>query len=329
MNKTKTRSDYDSAWKETIRQFFPECLAFFYPALYDAIAWSQGYTFLEKELHKITRDSKTGKRYADMLIQVYLLTGEEMWVLIHIEVQSQVEAGFEERMFIYHYRIYDHYHRPVISLAILIDNQANWRPHQFSYQFFGCRLQLDFPVIKLLDYNNRSEELANDPSPFAVITLAQLHALSAKESESNRYQTKFSLIKMLYQRGYSKEQILGLFRFIDWVISLPEALELQLWTDVEQFEKETAMTYIASFERFAQEKGKFEGKLEGKLEQAQKSVTDALNFRFDSVPERISYVLENLNDLASLRELLRLAVTTDSLTTFEQQLVTLTHVQPA
>ena len=89
------------------------------------------------------------------------------------------------------------------------------------------------------------------------------------------------------------------------------------------------MTYIASFERFAQEKGKFEGKLEGKLEQAQKSVTDALNFRFDSVPERISYVLENLNDLASLRELLRLAVTTDSLTTFEQQLVTLTHVQPA
>lgn len=324
MKKIKRRIDYDSAWKEAIEQFFPECLAFFYPALHGAINWSRNYTFLEKELHKITRDSNTGKRYADMLVQVYLLTGEEMWVLIHIEVQSQVEVGFEERMFVYHYRIYDHYHRPVISLAILIDNQANWRPHQFSYQFFGCRLQLDFPVIKLLDYNNHLEELANATNPFAVVTLAQLHTLSAQTSETSRYQAKFSLIKMLYQRGYHKEQILGLFRFIDWVISLPEELELQLWADVEQFEKETAMTYIANFERVAQEKGK----LEGKLEQAQKSVADALNFRFEVVPERISYLLENLNDLGSLRELLRLAVTTDSLTTFEQQLVAFTHAQP-
>ncbi|CCI04735.1 hypothetical protein MICAC_5930021 [Microcystis aeruginosa PCC 9443] len=49
-------------------------------------------------------DFKTKKRFADKLYKVWLLSGEEVWILIHIEIQSQWEENFPQRMYIYNYR---------------------------------------------------------------------------------------------------------------------------------------------------------------------------------------------------------------------------------
>ncbi|CDH44692.1 hypothetical protein BN874_1840005 [Candidatus Contendobacter odensis Run_B_J11] len=38
-----------------------------------------------------------------------------------------------------------------------------------------------------------------------------------------------TLARSLYRRGYPRQEILELFRFIDWVLALPEFLEDQ-WT---------------------------------------------------------------------------------------------------
>ena len=83
---------------------------------------------------------------------MWLQEGQEAWVLIHIEVQSQRDDDFPERMFVYHYRLYDRHRRPVVSLAVLGDEQPTWRPHRFSYSLCGCTVGLEFPVVKLLDY---------------------------------------------------------------------------------------------------------------------------------------------------------------------------------
>ena len=53
--------------------------------------------------------------------------------------------------------------------------------------------------------------------------------------------------------------MLELFRFIDWVLTLPEGLENQLWTEVQQFDEEKRMHYVSSFERIAQKKGMEQG----------------------------------------------------------------------
>jgi hypothetical protein len=50
-----------------------------------------------------------------------LLNGAEKWIYIHIEVQGTKQAEFAEHMFVYNYRIYDRYRRPVASMAILAD----------------------------------------------------------------------------------------------------------------------------------------------------------------------------------------------------------------
>ena len=66
----------------------------------------RGYEFLDKELQKAMLDVEIGCRYT---VKVWRKDGQESWVIVHIEVQSQVDASFSERMFVYHYRQISHF----------------------------------------------------------------------------------------------------------------------------------------------------------------------------------------------------------------------------
>src|SRR5262249_5202591 len=124
-SRRRARSDLDSPWKEALEHFLGPFLAFFYPVIHDEIDWRRGYESLDKELQQITRDGGTGRRLADKLFKVWREDGSEAWLLIHIEVQGEPERAFPERMFVYSYRIYDRYRRPVVSLAVLCDDNPN------------------------------------------------------------------------------------------------------------------------------------------------------------------------------------------------------------
>ncbi len=50
----------------------------------------------------MTGDAELGERRADKLVKVWRHGGEETWLLIHLEVQSQHETNFARRMFVYH-----------------------------------------------------------------------------------------------------------------------------------------------------------------------------------------------------------------------------------
>ncbi|HEX4951642.1 MAG TPA: hypothetical protein VFZ34_33600 [Blastocatellia bacterium] len=142
--------EYDSPWKTVLTKFFPAFMQFFYRDICDAINWSRGFEFLDQELQKIAVKGKLGKRLADKLVKVWLLDGREVWVLIHIEIQGQRDRRFARRMFVYHYRIFDSDGQRVISLALLTDDDAQWRPQQFRYELFGTGVELNFRAVKLL-----------------------------------------------------------------------------------------------------------------------------------------------------------------------------------
>ncbi|WP_109013401.1 hypothetical protein [Nostoc commune] len=61
---------------------------------------------------------------------------------------------------------------PVASCAILGDDNINWRPSQFGYDLFGCTVDFQFPVIKLLDYKHWLSELEASRNPFATVVMA-------------------------------------------------------------------------------------------------------------------------------------------------------------
>ncbi len=53
-----------------------------------------------------------------------------------------------------------------------------------------------------------------------------------------------------------------MYRFIDWVLTLPEALEKIFLENLRQYEKEKNMPYITSAERIGKKEGKKEGRKE-------------------------------------------------------------------
>jgi hypothetical protein len=241
----------DSPWKDILEAYFPQFMAFFFTDAFGEIDWSQGFTFLDGELQQITREAETGRRYVDKLVKVYLRDGTERWVVVHIEVQSQKEADFGQRIFTYFARLQDKFQRDVASLVILGDTDQNWRPSFYETGLFGCQLQFTFPIVKLVEYKKKVAELESSDNPFSVVVLAHLAAQATKDkrSQERRRQRKFILTMMLYERGYGRQEVIDLYRFIDWVLTLPLELEESFSEDLAVYERERNMTYITSIER--------------------------------------------------------------------------------
>jgi hypothetical protein len=290
-------SDYDSPWREALDLYFELFLAFFFPQAHADIDWSRGYETLETELQQVVREAALGRHRADKLVKVWLRDGQEAWLLIHIEVQSQEDAEFPRRMFTYNARIFDLYNRTVVSLAVLGDDRATWRPDRFGYGRWGCEAGIRFPVVKLLDYAADVPALEINPNPFAAVVLAHLKTKETRQDPDARCLWKVRLIKGLYGRGLSKEEVRELFRLIDWMMDLPEAQYRQFWQEMEQYEKEKQVPYITSVERHGMERGKREGLLEG--------ISSCLKIRFGAEDLDLLSAVQSVTDLDRLQAILK------------------------
>ena len=310
---TSQRADYDNPWKEALGLYFQPFMAFFFPQIEANIDWNRGYEFLDKEFQQIVRDAELGRIYADKLVKVWQRDGSEIWVLIHVEVQSQVQSDFPERMYVYNYRIFDMYRRPVVSLAVLSDDHDEWRPDSYSYALWGCRISLEFPMVKLLDYQTRSTLLSESTNPFAVIVAAHLTTQQTSQDPQGRYLGKLRLAKSLYPRGYSRQDILELFRLIDWMMTLPDRIESEFKQEIRRFEEDLQMPYVTSFERLARQ----EGLDEGILQKGREDVIDVLTIRFSDVPPSLVEAINQIEDPSLLKTLLRQAITIGSLAEFQ------------
>ncbi|MFN7661749.1 MAG: hypothetical protein ACK5P3_27170, partial [Dolichospermum sp.] len=178
------------------------------------------------------------------------------------------EVYFGERMYIYNYRSFDLYHKPVISLAVLGDERNNWRPNAYGYSLGGCEVSLKFPIAKLLDYESRWQELEASDNPFAIIVMAHLKTKATTGNLSEREQWKWTLIRGLYDRGLTKEQIVKLFKIIDKMMTLPGQLQQKLLNQLNSLEEERKMPFISPTEEMAIERGKEIGKEIGALQKA-------------------------------------------------------------
>ena len=315
---TEQSTDYDSPWKEVIEEYFPSFLEFFFPLVYAEIDWQRdpAYEFLDTELQQLEPDAEIGRRLVDKVAKVWLLGGEEAWVLVHVEVQGKYDSKFAERMYTYNYRLYDRHKQRVISLAVLADEEKNWRPSSYGYQLGGCRVSLEFPVAKLLDYEAQWESLEQSTNPFAVIVMAHLKTKVTHRNPQSRLQWKLSLVRRLYEREYSREDILKLFRFIDWVMMLPEELVQGFKAVVKSYEEATRMRYVTSIERLAKQ----EGMEQGILQKAREDAIAVLETRFPEVPNSIVERINGINDPSVLKTLFTRAILIGSVEEFQQVL---------
>ncbi|EIC23714.1 DUF4351 domain-containing protein [Thiorhodovibrio frisius] len=262
--------DFDSPWKDALIHAFPDFMAFYFPRAAAQIDWSAGYTFLDQELRQVVRDAELGRRRLDVLVRVSDRDGSEHWLYIHVEIQSQRDDQLPERLYIYNYRLYDRYRRPIATLVVLADPSPTWKPRSFRARSLGCQIAMRFPVAKLMDARDRLEALLADPNPFALITAAHLLTQQTHGNHAERYTVKWRLARLLYQRRWERQRIIDLFAIIDWMMQLPKDLEHQLWQQLETLERNTQMRYVTSVERIGIEKGLQQGAADVLLRQMER-----------------------------------------------------------
>lgn len=317
---TEQTTDYDSPWKEVIEAYFPRFLEFFFPQVYAEIEWNRPYEFLDTELQQLEPDAEIGKRLVDKVAKVWLVDGELAWVLVHVEVQGQYDSTLTERMYVYNYRLFDRHRKRVISLAVLADEQPNWRPSSYSYQLGGCRISLEFPVVKLLDYEEQWQRIQESTNPFAVVVMAHLKTKVTHQNPENRLHWKLSLVKVLYERGYNREDIQQLFRFIDWLMVLPDNLARSFKQQVKNYEEAQKMKYVTSIEQLAKQEGLEQGLEQGTLQTNRENIIEILQMRFGAVPKPIVDAVNTINNVSVLKTLLRRAIAIGSVVEFQQTL---------
>ncbi|MCP5103548.1 MAG: hypothetical protein GY950_09225 [bacterium] len=269
IKKTRARnSKYDSAWKEVIERFFKLFLGFFFPEMHNTIDFTRKIEFLNTELRQITAGSDLGDRVSDVLVKVYLKDGTPRYIciLIHIEIQGQPRDDFMERMYIYNYRTFDkriEEGAPVISAAILTDDNEKYRPDEYRVGFCGFELRMKIPMVKILDYKLKKEmikALETTDNPMAIVVKAQLKSLEVKKAaEDTKFEVTKELIRLSYRQGYTKDDVNVLVKFIEWVIRLSKGFEKRLKEEIKKIEEEYKMPYLASWERDAIKKGMKQG----------------------------------------------------------------------
>lgn len=249
------RSDYDHPWKDALSLYFRDFLEFCLPHIAKEIDWTKKYESLDKELNAITREAAVTNQIADKLIKIWMKNDKESFILCHIEVDGKPKRELPIRMMIYRYRIHDLYRLPTISIAILIDDDPNWRIDCYRDKFFDTHLEIRYIAIKLLDYQKRRDELEAINNRFAIVILAQLTVIETRDDPKARLHAKTHLTRLLYKKGFSRQDIIQLYLLIDWLITLPEPLVIKYNQAIKQFEEEQHVPYITTAERIGIQQG--------------------------------------------------------------------------
>ncbi len=150
-------------------------------------------------------------------------------------------------------------------------------------------------------------------NPFEIITCAHLRNLETKRDSEKRLFWKVTLVKALYERGYEKEDILNLYRFIDWIMGLPDELSVRFHEAIIKHEEDRKMPFITTAERIGMEKGILLGKEEGMqlgvekgmekgmLKGLYESIEDLLEVKFKGQGRLLREKIMEIEDLERLR----------------------------
>ncbi|MGH2391647.1 MAG: cytosolic protein, partial [Chloroflexota bacterium] len=110
-----------------------------------------------------------------------------------------------------------------------------------------------------------------------------LAAQATRGDVPGRERAKLGLVRRLYERGYDRDRVLSLFRFIDWLLALPEERERALRQVIMTIQEEQHMPYMTSFERMSRAEWREEWREEGKRD----ALLRLIEVRFGEMPEAL------------------------------------------
>ncbi|WP_285059476.1 hypothetical protein [Pedobacter ginsengisoli] len=141
----------DILWKGVLEDVFEDFLRFLSPEAESQLDLGRGFEFLDKELEQVfpPENDEYSPKVIDKLVKVFTRSGQEEWVLVHVEVQGQYQRDFARRMFTYFYRILDKYQRPITAYAIFTEGSLKERADTFESAFMGTSIRYTFNTYKI------------------------------------------------------------------------------------------------------------------------------------------------------------------------------------
>jgi hypothetical protein len=309
---------YDSPWKDAIRLYLRPFLTLCFPGVEAGVDWSRPPEFLEQELREVVRDSDLSPQRVDQLIKLLTLEGAEKWVFLHVEVQSQPDPDLARRLFQYHNRLTERHGEPVVTLCVLADASPRFRPAAYEWEFWGCRVRFEFLSCKLLDFNEL--ELATSLNPLAVVIRAHLAAQRTNQDSQARYDLKREITFGLYEFGHSQNEVVQLWRLVDWFLKLSESLKLAFHTELVHYEESKRMPYVSSAEEIGFEKGWVRGREDARHEGEVDLLVYFLERKFGKLPSEVDDDLRSLQENAQIRRAMELAMDSPTLGQFQETL---------
>ncbi len=259
-DQTQPESDFDGAWKEALRLHFRLFLKGYFPDIEQLVDWTVPPEWLDKEIRGVVGRVKAKSRTVDLVARVKLLSGESIRILIHVEVQTSHEPGFSFRVARYNAGLQHSRQERVVSLVILGDLDPHWMPDEDVFECGRFLSHYRFPACKLV--RRLETDWQDDWSLPVIIARAQIEALRTTGKPEERAAVKWRLVRRLYDLGLERDEILDLFRLIDWMVRLRPDLEIDLNERQVEFEKEHEMAYVTSYERFAEARALAKAKAE-------------------------------------------------------------------
>ncbi len=289
----------DTLWKAIIEDLIEEFLRYFYPDLVERIDFAKGFDFLDKELDQLSPPSESGRRHADKLIKAWLVSGEEQWFLVHVEVQGYSDPGFARRMFQYGYRIYDRYQQRLAALAIYTDADPNNHVSEYRESFVDTAFYYKFRAFSLVGKGR--EKLLQEDNIFGLaLEVARRELVDKAKSDWDLLAVKTKLVRYLFQQNIGKEKVRKLLNFIKFYTNFGEESFYKRFEEKVQVitKSRKAMgieeAILHEVKTKAEAKGREEGREEGLVKGMDKKehIVVARGLERDLSPEDIAFLAD-------------------------------------
>jgi predicted transposase YdaD len=295
------RPDYDQALKAILREAHDGLLALIAPD----VRWRG----------ELSPELVATKRQVDLIWDVTLPNGD--LGILHIELQTKIEADIGGRLAAYGYRLWEEYHRQLRSIVIFLRPARSVPTPPFMIEWMGRPTSwYDYDVIRLWEL---PRELVLRTSYVDLWPLAVL----MKDTSIEAAQTVAAQIAAADLPRHKRGELTGLLILLSGLRLRTSDLEALVRSNLMLEELLKESTFAEAFRNLYHDEltaegreeglaeGREEGLAEGRAEQARAAIKTVLTARFGALDAALIAAIDQLDqrDPATLNDLLAACAT--------------------
>jgi hypothetical protein len=219
--------DQDDAWKNYISKDFFDCLSIIHPILFAAVDRLIAPEFLEQEMSNALRGKykvKGKEKKTDKLVKLRLLTGEDYYIYVHLEIQDQLKDDFPERLYIYRSLISLRYITQNITTIVIFTGKPPTEKHTiFHHECFNSFVLYKFNYFVIAEQIEK--ELEASDSAFALAVLAAKYTIDTEGDEQRRLKFKQKIFELAENKQFPLDKLEELLRFVLDYMLLSDEME--------------------------------------------------------------------------------------------------------